>query len=901
MKRVMALVVIWVVALTAAAQAQILTGSVIGTVKDETGASLPGVTVTVELAGRPPVTGVTSATGEYRFTGLEAGSYTVTVTLTGFSTYKEEGLLVSLGGTTARNVTLKIGALEESVTVSGESPMVDPHRFGVTANVKREVIDVLPTRHDRIMEFGKWVPGVSSADPSGHAYDLAVLGSDTGDNTPLVDGAPQQGRGDPETVEEIQAITLGASAEYQVAQGGVFNVVSKSGTNAYRVIASAYWHPDRSPFGSTPIEQPCFCSFGETGYHMPVMRDFGGHIGGPILRDRLWFFTGGNYFHREESQPGTIPDLKPASARFNHGITWKWDWRINDKLMFKQMLFNAIWERPEGPGISQENRTGLTVAAPPETVLASGGKVYSTHSTELTATLSNNTVLTIRNTGTWNPNQYENPLSGDYTTPLRTDAGTGFSCCGVSDFNINEAFTLQQAVKINRYIQGDRTTHDLRAGVQFTRASNWSATAWPSGVQYRDLNGQPDQATFREPSVSGGKNHGQGVWVEDQISFGSRVTISVGVRFDRMKGWSPDLREYDLLLNKTGETIEGLGDMVTWSVWAPRLGGNVRLTDDGKTTMRWSAGRSYRDVSNGDFSNVHPGIAPSRLMRWDPATGDYTRLVSITDPRSNIRFDSDLDPSFTDAYSIGFDRELRANMAIGATYVHKRAEDFVGWQDIGGVYGTRTDVLPDGRTVTVFPLLSPTSQRLFLRTNAPGAYTRYNGLILTLDKRFSNRWRANVSYTRSETEGMVTTGQDPNDQVNNIGNLSPQDRPNMVVATGMYDVPVISTQVAISYMHMGGRPFAPQAQIQLPQGRRSVNIDAPGSFRYSAQNLLNFRFSKSLLTVANHRVLLNAALTNALQDTGEQSLVTRNFFAPNFAQPASWIQPRRLYFQISIR
>jgi hypothetical protein len=900
MKRVIALVVIGVMALAGAAQAQVLTGRVLGTVKDDSGAALPGATVTLELAGRPPVTGVTSETGQYRFVELDAGAYRLTVTLSGFGTYVEEGLLVEVGGTTGRDVTLKVGAIAESITVSGESPMVDPRRFGVTANVKREVIDVLPTRHDRIMEFGKWVPGVSSADPSGHAYDLAVLGSDTGENTPLVDGAPQQGRGDPETVEEIQAITLGASAEYQVAQGGVFNVVSKSGTNNFKFIASAYYHPDQSPFGSTPTKRPCNCPEGETGYHMPIMRDFGGHVGGPILRNRLWFFAGGNYFHREESEPGAIPDLKPAPARFNHGITWKWDWRITDKIMFKQMLFNAIWERPEGPGITQENRTGLSVAAPFETVLKSGGKVYSTHASEVTATLSPTMLLTVRNTGTWNPEQYQDPLSGNYTTPNRQDAGSGLSCCGVASFNMNEAFTLQQHVKVNKYIQGARATHDIRFGVQFTRASNWSATAWPSGVQYRDLNTQPDQATFRGPSVSGGKNKSQGFWAEDQFTFG-RVTVSVGARYDHMSGVSPDLDEFDNELNRTGNTIQGLGDMLTWNTFAPRLGGNIRLTSDAKTTLRWSAGRSYREISNGDFSNVHPGIATSTLTRWNPATNSYSTIVSVTDPRANIRFDSDLNPSFTDAYSIGFDRELRSNVAVGATYVHKRGDDLIGWQDIGGVYGTRTDVLPDGRTVTVLPLLNNPSQRVFLRTNGPGTFTRYHGLILTFDKRFSNHWQATASYTRSKTEGLTTTGQDPNDNVNNIGRLSPQDRPNMVVATSIYNIQRIGLQVATSYMFMGGRPWAPQAQINLPQGRRSVNIDEPGSFRYSDQNLLSFRFSKTLWSPGTQRVLFNVVLTNALQDQGEQSLVTRNFYASNFAQPASWIQPRRIYFHISLR
>jgi hypothetical protein len=901
MSRVAASVVVVFLALAGSASAQVLTGNVIGVVKDESGAVLPGVTVTLTAGNRPPLTQVTSPTGEYRFALVEAGAYTLTVNLDGFNKYNEEGLQVQVGGTTQRNVTMKVGAMEESITVKGESPMVDTRRVGVTANVKREVIDVLPTQHDRIMEFSKWIPGVSSADPSGSAYDLAVMGSGTGENSPLIDGAPQQGRGDPEMVAEIQAITLGASAEYQVAAGGVFNVVSKSGTNDFRMISSAYWWPDA--FTTQPIEQPCACLISKTsssGYHRPVNKDFGAHAGGPILRNRLWFYGGGNYFHREETQPGTDPELLPRPARFNHGLSWNMDWRISDKISFKQRLFNAIWERPEGPGLSQENRTGLTVAAPFETIIKSGGKVFSTNAHELDITLSPSTLLIIRNTGTWNPNQYQSPLSGDSTTSFRTDTGTGLSCCGVSAVNTNEAFTMQQQVKLNKYIQGDWATQDVRVGVQFSRDSSWTVQAWPGGVRYSDLNGQPDQATFSEPSINGGKNYTKGVWAEDQLTFG-RATFSVGARYDHMTGYSPDLPRYDLHLEKTGETINGLGKLLTWDVFAPRLGGNVRVTGDGKTTMRWSAGRSYSTISNGDLGQNYPGRAKTTLARWNPVTQSYSTIVSVTDPVANVRFDSNMEPTYTDSYSVGFDRELVANMAISATYVHKRGEDYIGSTDIGGIYGTRTDVLPDGRTVTVFPLLNSPNARIFTRTNGDGTFMRYHGLVLTLDKRFSHRWRANVGYTRSSSRGMTSTGQDPNDQINNVGYLSPQDRPNMVVSTGMYDVPRIGTQLAISFMSMGGRPYAPQAQIQLPQGRRSVNIDAPGSFRYTTQNILGLRASKILISRGSHRLLLNFVLNNVTQDKGAQSLVTQNFYSSNFGVAASWIEPRQAYFQIQIR
>ena len=123
----------------------------------------------------------------------------------------------------------------------------------------------------------------------------------------------------------------------------------------------------------------------------------------------------------------------------------------------------------------------------------------------------------------------------------------------------------------------------------------------------------------------------------------------------------------------------------------------------------------------------------------------------------------------------------------------------------------------------------------------------------------------------------------------------------MVVSTAMYDVPRIGTQVAASFMSMGGRPYAPQAQIQLPQGRRSVNIDAPGSYRYTTQNILGLRASKILFHTGAHRILLNFVLNNVTQDTGAQSLVTQNFYSSNFGVAASWIEPRQMYFQIQIR
>jgi hypothetical protein len=325
------------------------------------------------------------------------------------------------------------------------------------------------------------------------------------------------------------------------------------------------------------------------------------------------------------------------------------------------------------------------------------------------------------------------------------------------------------------------------------------------------------------------------------------------------------------------------------------VGFNLKLTDDGKSILRGNYGRAYRAIFLNDFTNVHPGLSPITLARWNPATGGYTTIISVTDPLANIAVDPESDPPFTDQYSIGIDRELMANMGVAATYVYKHGEKQVGWKDIGGVYGTRTEVLPDGRTITVHPLLNATSARKFLRTNGPGTFNRYHGLLLHLNKRWSRGWQANVSYTLSKSDGLTSTGQDPNDDVNATGRLS-SDRPHMFVGGGTVEIPRIALMASFHLMAVTGEPFAPQALVSLPQGRRSVNIEPPGGYRYPSQELLYLRFTKVLLRRGDRRLELGAEIANALQDKSHNSLITQNFFSSTFAQPAAWIEPRRMQF-----
>src|SRR5713226_3331003 len=217
MKRACA-VVLLALGLAMPVAAQRTTGEIIGKVVDESGSVLPGVTVTLRgagVAGAPSV--VTSETGAYRFPVLPPGTYEVEYALPGFSTLKREAIPISVGSVVELDVALRVGALEESVTVSGQSPVVNLASSQVSTAYNREWVQNAPVRRFSYFDLINSAPGVSATSNVGQSTAAQSLGNSTNENSYQIDGTDISSTPWPNTdaVEEVEVLQLGASAEYR--------------------------------------------------------------------------------------------------------------------------------------------------------------------------------------------------------------------------------------------------------------------------------------------------------------------------------------------------------------------------------------------------------------------------------------------------------------------------------------------------------------------------------------------------------------------------------------------------------------------------------------------------------------------------------------------------------------
>jgi outer membrane receptor protein involved in Fe transport len=906
------------------ASAQTTSGRMLGQVVDPNGEPLPGVTVTVAstaiMGGTR--TAVSGESGAFRFAALPPGDYEVTATLPGFQTQTIKDLAVSVASTATANFTLQ-PEFSEQVIVTAETPLVDPTASGPSVSYNSEFLKDLPTSRN-FYDIMAVSPDVSLA-----AEDedrLVAGGSNVQSNNWFIDGiettAPETGTAwiyvNPDAIEEVQVMHIGAPAEYGNMLGAALNVVTKSGSNEFKGGLNAYFINDSLVDSNINFDS----EFPE--YHMDEFWDVSATLGGPFIKDRLWFFGSYEYYRQNQTFPGADPNESPT--QYADRFSLKLSAQINQSNLIDAKGSYDDWgyPPPANPYVERSAQAGE------KGIDKAWGINYQSIFTD-------RTFLEARYTGFQVEDDYlsetgsTEPAYIDYSPP---GGGPELYWGGVYYPWTYDTSLDQLSASVSHFaddfIAGD---HDFKFGVQASRGEaktkvapsstgtyyyhytyeyDYYGTIYPYEYYYK-VDGLPYFYGQEQESVS--------LFADDSWKVTDRLTVNLGLRYDHHKGVIPSYPRFDANGDPTGETIPGVDPVLTWDHWSPRLGFAYAAGPEQKTVVRGSFG-VYFDGNVGGNWNYPPPEHPGQIAylgeSWD---GPFDEVAWEWSP-GDLNVDPDLTAPRTLQYSVGFEHAFLDQYSIGVTALYKDTKDLVGWEIMGdGVY--EEIQFTDPFTGNQYTLLDPIEYPSLRKGNRPGFtidpgadsyWQEYWALIVTFNRRFSGRWSMSASYTYSESTGLIPAmlsqwqfnplyssknGSDPNSFLNADGQRLQGDRPHMLRVQANVLLPWtmnLSTMINLQ----SGRPYSRQAYAPTT-GRPQVIMDPlSDDTRHGFQYLWDLGLGKRIDLGSDVEMQLDLQLLNVLNETPTDWWETVVLAAGDSYVPNTWVKPRRLQLRAGI-
>ena len=627
--------------------------SLAGVARDSSGAVLPGVTVE---ASSPALiektrTVVTDGAGQYKVVNLVPGVYSVTFTLTGFNTVKREGIELTAAFTGTVNAEMKVGSIEETITVSGQTSVVDVQNVTQQAVVTRDVLNAIPAGMKSTGQVGVLIPGVTSTsqDVGGTAFSavgLAVHGSRLNEQAALYDGMNfnnGQGRGgqfiaivtNDATVQEMAIETAGLSAESE-ASGVRINLVPKDGGNTFRgVVLGAYSDHNLQ---SDNLSDDLIARGLTSTTTVKRSYDFDPAFGGPIKKDKLWFYGSVRWQGSEQTLAGIYYNLTPTghaytpdrsrpadSIEWNQNQSLRLTWQISPRNKLSVQHQNAGQERPYY-GYS----LGQLTSAPEAIYYSKSAPMYQSqagyNSPVSSKVLIEAGVLFNNKDYPTQPQPTNAPDQVAYS-----DSGTGFSWGNYGNtfgHNASHNFNTRFAVS---YVTG---SHAIKTGFTFMHLWAWtSSDVVNNGMTLQLLNGVPRQVTvFATPfSFYELLDKNYGAFVQDQWTL-KRATINAGLRFDYLEdivpaqtiGPGPQVPTRNL-------TFGEVTGVPQWKNVTPRVGVAYDLFGNGKTAVKANIGKYLEAPNPPTFTRVaNPagGLVQSATRTWTDRNGDFIPQAS---------------------------------------------------------------------------------------------------------------------------------------------------------------------------------------------------------------------------------------------------------------------------------
>jgi outer membrane receptor protein involved in Fe transport len=928
------------VALAAPALAQRTTGGISGTVVDSGGGALPGVTVSISGANIVGTeTAVTNDQGFFRFTNLPPGDYDVSYKMGGFRTLTRKGVRISVGSIIEDHVALEISQLQESVDVVAEAVVVDTTSNEVSSNYDREWVDNAPLRRSSFFDLVASAPGSLQGGDSNNTSRTMVFGSSYDENSFQVDGVEvtdnyfNEALAEPNTdaIEEIEILSLGAPAEYGNLTGAVYNIVTRQGTNEFHGDVGFYLQTDGlTGNNSEGIENPDgtfvdACPDGET--RCPWTRDkytdLSLQLGGPIVKDKLWFFA--SYANQRDSywDVGVDASNELTAGRFNTDRYFgKLNWQISDKHKL-QATFHLDHKEDDG---------GIAANEAPETA-EKRTATTPTPGLGYTGILSDRTVVELRYSGFYGDVKM-GPTDPDQPRDLNRfyDVDTGFISGGHYywyDLGPKRTTLTGKVSHLADNFLG--ASHDFRFGVQYSGAQaggivgyndiiyTYSQTypGYGYGISYTNFSYSGDSRAF-------------GVFVDDTVRVNDRLSLNLGARWDYQKAFAAERPRVDENGNPTGTPFPQ-EDYFTWKNLSPRLGFNWKVTGDGKTVFKGHWGRYHRAVATGEYANkLGESITPIYAGPYDLETNTFGELT-LSRSNENLAFDPDYRSPYVDQWIASLERELAPALGAQLSYVYKRGRDYAGWQEIAGEYvmvpyvdsgGLGPLDEGTGRTIELFQIVSDPNERQFRITNPPIMQSDIHAVNLALTKRMTSKWQMHAAATWMKATGTLQEGQggageagsgvgiiqrgglqfrqfgqNPNSYVNVDGRLK-SDVEWQFKVQALYQLPAGFAASANfssrSGAHLVRRTRALAADYTLLPERTPILLQPRGeNGRLDAVTILDMRLQKDFNLGSDVKLVLMLDGFNVLNSDTTEGVVTSLVESSSYLYPLSPVTPRR--------
>lgn len=886
---------------TGLSYAQRLTGKVTGVVTDEEGVPIPGVTVEISS---PSLMGgvhsqVTSAAGVYRFMNLPPGTYMIVFKLGGFQTIENPNIRVTIGGTVTEDAALKPATLEEVITVTAESPILDVTKSSVTTNYSKDELTKLPFNRSTYFDIVNQTGGFATSHGESSSRFMAY-GSNSEENSMYMDGVdlsnPEIGTAwswpTPDIFEEVEVSGIGAAAEFGNFSGAVVNIVTKSGGNNFSGSATYYGQYKKLTGDNNPAPEK-YSSFNRVRWY-----DFAFTLGGPILKDRIWFFTAYNSTLDKSSDFQDDPNY-PSKGTHNEQLI-----KISSQVTKNHKLV-LVYNRQKDYGSGSPDPYNLPEIICGETDLV---HVWSAMWTWLT---SADSFFELKYAGYYSPNDYLPAFGGDIHSPVHYDGATGVSSNGpwwpwyyiVTRHQVNATYSHFA----EDFLAGD---HEFKFGVQFNRGTSEAWGGYGGGKYYYDWYGDPYYLFEWDTNRYGGTVINIGAFVDDSWKVNDRLTVNFGLRFDRHDASIPSFPKMHNF-EETGEMGKSVEDLITWNSISPRIGLAYQLTPDQKTLFKASYGRYYVYPYIANWEWPGPNAPPFNTYWWD---GAQWILIDVTPTEAGYTMDPNIKNPYYDQFSVGLERELSDNFSLSASFIYKKGKDPFGYEDRGATYEQVQRVSPDnGQTYTVWNQVSGPETNDYWLTNPKGWGQSYKGLILTLNKRYANNWMMTASVTWSKADGLNLSsrstgsygmsqslvwytgqfGRDPNDLINADGPLNLDKRWLVKFSLG-YNFPW-DILFSFNYLYQSGRPTLKVVRIPGLNQTYSVRIqaDPKGEERFDGQHLLNMRLQKTFSIYNTVKLHAFVDIFNLLNDDTITRWQSSNVWSSSYQQPM-WIPyPRR--------